>query len=110
MTMLTLFWSLRALYTSTVINGYWLEPLIPKSQMRKQLHHKTDARTIRRGKTHILILDKDDPKKELEFEVQFQLSLSMKQRYEIMDRLVKDGLEIMKKHGYRPTPTIFTRP
>jgi hypothetical protein len=55
------------------------------------------------------MLDKDDPKKELEFEVQFQLSLSMKQRYEIMDRLVQDGLEIMKKHGYKPTPTIFTR-
>jgi hypothetical protein len=68
------------------------------------------GRYIKRGGTHILLLDKDDPKKELEFEVQFQLSLSMKQRYEIMDRLVKDGLERMKKHGYKPTPTILTRP
>lgn len=77
--------------------------------MRKQLHHKTDARIIRRGKTHILILDKDDPKKELEFEVKYQLSLSVKERYEIMDRLVKDGLELMKKRGYNPNPKIITR-
>jgi hypothetical protein len=76
----------------------------------RPLRQRHNSRIIRKGKTHILILDKDDPKKELEFEVQFQLSLSMKQRYEIMDRLVKDGLEIMKKHGYKPTPTIFARP
>lgn len=67
------------------------------------------VRHIKRGKTHILILDGHDPKKELEFEVQFQLSLSMKQRYEIMDRLVKDGLEMVKKRGYTTTPAIVTR-
>jgi hypothetical protein len=46
-----------------------------------------------------LILDKDDPKKELEFEVQFQLSLSVKQRYEIMDQLMKDRLKLIEKRG-----------
>ncbi len=71
--------------------------------MSKGVHY------IRRGKTHILILDTHDPKKELEFEVRFQLSLSAKQRYEIMDRLVKDGLEMVKKRGYTTTPAIVTR-
>ena len=77
--------------------------------MKKRPEQKNSARIIRRGKTHILILDKDDPKKELEFEVRFQLSLSAKQRYEIMDRLVKDGLEMVKKRGYTTTPAIVTR-
>jgi hypothetical protein len=77
--------------------------------MNKPPEQKHSARIIRRGKTHILILDKDDPKKELEFEVRFQLSLSAKQRYEIMDRLVKDGLEMVKKRGYKTTPAIVTR-
>ena len=101
--------SYRALRT-TLNHGCTLEILIPRSQMKKRLEDKDSARIIRKGKTHILILDKDNPKKELEFEVQFQLSLSMKQRYEIMDRLVKDGLGRMKRHGYKPTPAIFTRP
>jgi hypothetical protein len=57
-----------------------------------------------------MILDKDDPKRELEFEIQFQLSLTPSERYEIMDRLVKDGLELMIQHGYSTTPKIVTRP
>lgn len=77
--------------------------------MNKRQHRKNNARIIRRGKTHILILDRDDPKKELEFEVKYQLSLSAKERYEIMDRLVKDGLELIKKRGYNPNPKIITR-
>ena len=60
--------------------------------------------------THIMILDNDDPKRELEFEIQFQLSLTPSERYEIMDRLVKDGLELMIQHGYSTTPKIVTRP
>jgi hypothetical protein len=77
--------------------------------MKKRLEHKHGARIIRRGKTDILILDRDDPKKELEFEVQFQLSLSVKQRYEIMDRLVKDGLKLIEKRGPIKGPMIVTR-
>ena len=60
-------------------------------------------------KTHILILDKDDPKRELEFEIEFQLSLTVAERYEAMDRLVKDGLELIGQHGYSKTPPIVTR-
>jgi hypothetical protein len=75
----------------------------------KKLPHKNNDRVIQRCKTHTLMLDKDDRKKELEFEVQFQLSLSMKQRYEIMDRLVKDGLKLIEKRGSIKGPMIVTR-
>ena len=63
-----------------------------------------------KNKTHILILDHDDPPKELEFEIEFQLSLTAAERYEAMDRLVKDGLELLERHGYSKTPAIITRP
>ena len=61
-------------------------------------------------KTHILILDRDDPERELDFEIEFQLSLTEAERYEAMDRLVKDGLEFIGQHGYSKTPAIVTRP
>lgn len=63
----------------------------------------------RKKKIYMLALDKDDPKKEREFEIEFQLSLTDKQRYEIMDRLVKEGLEFIKRNGYKNTPSIITR-
>lgn len=63
----------------------------------------------RKHKTHILILDKDDPEKELDFEVEFQLSLTAAERYEIMDRLVRDGLTLMKRNGHQDTSPIAIR-
>lgn len=60
-------------------------------------------------KTHILILDDDNPERELEFEIKFQLSLTPAERYEIMDSLVRDVLEMKSKHGYQNTPAIVTR-
>lgn len=66
-------------------------------------------RIIRRGKSHTLILDRDDPERELEFEVDFQLSLTTRQRFAMMfaasdflrkkDRLYED----------RRSPTIVKR-
>jgi hypothetical protein len=63
----------------------------------------------KKRKTFILVLDKDDPEKELEFELDFQLSLTAAERYEMMDRLVKDGLEFIQRNGYKNTPAIVTR-
>jgi hypothetical protein len=72
---------------------------------------KIDRRTMnkKKHKTHILILDGDDPEKELDFEIEFQLSLTPAERYEIMDKLVRDGLEFVKKPGYKKTPAIVAR-
>ncbi len=64
---------------------------------------------MKKRKTQILILDKDDPKRELEFELDFQRSLSTEERYEAMDRLVNDGLELIKQNGYSKTPAIIAR-
>jgi hypothetical protein len=65
-------------------------------------------KTVKDG-THILLLKNDDPYEELNFEIDFQLSLTPSQRYEIMDQLVKDGLEFEYKRGYKNTPKIVTR-
>lgn len=70
---------------------------------------KNHERNLRKRKTEILILDRDDPERELDFEIYFQLSLTIAQRYEIMDKLVRDGLSLIKKHGHKKTPTIFAR-
>ena len=67
------------------------------------------ARVIKKGSTHILLLDRDDPEKELEFEIGFQLSLTERQRYEIMDGLVRDGLARLREHGHKTAPKISVR-
>ena len=56
------------------------------------------------------MLDKDDPKKELEFEVSFNLSLTENQRYKIMMRLIKQAIKVVKEHDYPKTPSIISRP
>ena len=54
-------------------------------------------------------LDKDDPQKELEFEVAFNLILSEKQRYKILMRLLKQTIKYVKEHDYPKTPSIISR-
>ena len=65
---------------------------------------------MKKRKTYILQLEKDDPKKELEFEVAFQLSLTEKQRYKRMIKLLRLAMKTIKKHDYPKTPAIISRP
>ena len=60
-------------------------------------------------KTHVLILDKDDPEREAEFEIEFMLSLTPAQRYRMMIRLVRSGLRLERKNERKRTPAIITR-
>lgn len=60
-------------------------------------------------KTHILVLDEDNPERELQFEIDYQLSLTAAERYEIMDKLVRDGLKVLRKYEHTKTPKIVTR-
>jgi len=60
-------------------------------------------------KTKILQLEKDDPAKEMEFEIEFNLSLTEKQRYRIMLHLLKQTIEHVKKNEYQKSPAIFCR-
>jgi len=58
----------------------------------------------------ILKLSKDDPKKELEFEIAYQLSLTVKQRFEMM--FGKDAMNFLKfarEHESFKTPLIVKR-
>jgi len=59
-------------------------------------------------KTLMLSLDKDDPQKELEFEVMYSLTLTSKERYKRMERLLRLG-KSFKKHDRKITPSIFAR-
>lgn len=56
------------------------------------------------------MLEKDDPKKELEFEIAFQLSLTVRQRYKRMKKLVDQTIDAVKKNDYPKTPSIISRP
>ncbi|GEM_PF-501294 len=63
----------------------------------------------KKHKTFILALERDDPERELEFEIDFQMSLTDAQRYEIMDRLVKDGRSTSKANGHQESPAFIAR-
>ncbi|OGU77321.1 MAG: hypothetical protein A2V93_11780 [Ignavibacteria bacterium RBG_16_34_14] len=64
---------------------------------------------MKKQKTHILMLGEDDPKRELEFEVAFQLSLTVEQRYKRMKKLFSQTIDTIKKHDYPKTPAIISR-
>jgi hypothetical protein len=65
---------------------------------------------IKKKQTNILSLENNDPQKELEFEVAFQLSLSEKQRYTIMKKLNRQTIAMIKNNDDQKTPAIFSRP
>ncbi len=65
---------------------------------------------IKKKQLSILSLDNNDPQKELEFEVAFQLSLSEKQRYIIMKKLNRQTIAMIKNNDDQKTPAIFSRP
>jgi hypothetical protein len=64
---------------------------------------------MKKRKTYILQVEGDDPQKELEFEIAFNLTLSEKQRYKIFMRLLKQTIKYVKEHDYPKTPSILSR-
>jgi len=63
---------------------------------------------MKKQKTYILTLEKDDPKKEMEFEIAFQLSLSAAQRYRRMQKMFGKTIT-RKKHDHQKTSEIISR-
>ena len=63
---------------------------------------------MKKQKTHILKLENDDPKKELEFEIAFQLSLTAAQRYRRMQKMFGKTMN-RKKHDRQKTSEIISR-
>jgi hypothetical protein len=59
--------------------------------------------------TRILKLNKHNQKKEIEFELKFLKSLSIKQRFELMFKKTKEIIDLLKKGGHRRSFTIIKR-
>ena len=56
---------------------------------------------IHRIKPRILLVKGDQPKRELEFELDLQASLTTKQRFEMMFKRSDQIKEMLIRHGYR---------
>ena len=57
----------------------------------------------------ILKLEKDDEKKELDFELEYQLSLTPEQRFEMMFTRSEEIARTLLEHGYRKSFEIIKR-
>lgn len=57
----------------------------------------------------ILKIDSDDEEKEIDFEVDYLLSLTSEQRFHMMFQRSKELAEMLEKNGYRKTPEIIKR-
>lgn len=58
---------------------------------------------------HILKLTNHNPQKEIEFELRFLKSLSVKKRFEMMIKKTKEIIDLLEKSGYRRTFKIIKR-
>lgn len=56
-----------------------------------------------------LKLNQHNPKKEIEFELKFLKSLSIKQRFEMMFKKTKEMLDLWEKSGHRRPFKIIKR-
>lgn len=57
----------------------------------------------------ILKLDNHDEDSEIAFEIDYLLSLSIKQRFEMMFQKTNEIRSLMKNHGYRKNIQIIKR-
>ena len=66
--------------------------------------------TIQAGKmSSILKLEKDDQDRELEFELEYQLSLTVEQRFRMMFQKSREIAEILVRNGHRKPFEIIKR-
>lgn len=57
----------------------------------------------------ILVLDKNDEDKEIDFELSYLASLTINERISLMENKSKEMKSILKKNGHRKTPQIIKR-
>ncbi len=60
-------------------------------------------------KTHILKVKNHAPKKELQFEIDYQQSLTLKQRFEMMLKKSNQQKEMLLKNGHRKPFEVIKR-
>ena len=58
----------------------------------------------------ILKLPKDDPEREREFELQYLLSLTTAERFEMMNRSSREIMQMLIRNGHRKPFEIIKRP
>ncbi len=63
-----------------------------------------------KNKTRILVLDHDDPEREFEFELDWLMSLTTQQRFEMMLKRSNEIKEMLIRHGHRKPVEIIKRP
>ena len=56
-----------------------------------------------------LLLDKHDPKRERDFDLEFLLKLTIKERFELMIRKSNEMKKLLYKNGNRRSPEIIER-
>jgi hypothetical protein len=57
----------------------------------------------------ILLLKKDNEKKEMDFELQYLLSLTIKERFQLMRKKSREMRNLLEKNGHRKAAEILKR-
>jgi hypothetical protein len=65
---------------------------------------------LTKRKTYVCTLDRDDEEKALDFEIQFQNTLTSAERFEMMFNMSNKMKEILIRNGYRRPVEIVKRP
>jgi len=57
----------------------------------------------------LLLLKRDDEKKEIEFELEYLLSLTLQQRFRLMQKKNREMLALLKQNGHGKAFEIYKR-
>jgi hypothetical protein len=57
----------------------------------------------------VLLLKKDNEKKEIEFELQYLLSLTVQERFQLMQRKSREMLALLEQNGHGKTAEVLKR-
>ena len=59
--------------------------------------------------TRVLKLDDHDEEKEIEFELSWLLSLTIQERFKLMQAKTHELIELLEKNGHKRTPQVVKR-
>jgi hypothetical protein len=57
----------------------------------------------------LLLLKKDDEKKEIEFELHYLLSLTIQERFQLMQNKSREMIALLEQNGHRKAAEILKR-
>ena len=57
----------------------------------------------------VLLLRKDDEKKEIEFELRYLLSLTVQERFQLMRSKSREMMALLSQNGHRKTAEVIKR-